>query len=75
MNEHDKNLMKEWVRIWKSTGEKLEEIRREDIRNSDTMLAIEACGDCLESARFHSLLHRPSSGLVEQQKYFMKARK
>jgi hypothetical protein len=67
-------LAKKWVETWKTTGPILEGIRREEIRNTSTVKAMQNLAGAFESAAFtHSL--RPSSGLVEQQAFFQKFRK
>ncbi len=66
--------MKEWVERWKAVGETLAALRRQAIRDADTPKAIELFEGCLESAlRLNP--PRATSGLVEQQKYFRKAKR
>jgi hypothetical protein len=67
-------LMKKWVETWKTTGPILERLRREEIRKTSTVEAMQNLTSAFESAVF---LHpmRPSSGLVEQQAIFQKLRK
>jgi len=65
-------LGKRWVETWKLAGVDLERIRRKEIRELDTYRAIaRLCGpaDYARSPR----APRPFSGLVEQQRWFMKA--
>jgi hypothetical protein len=67
-------LTKKWVEIWKRAGPELERIRLEEVRNTDTTRAILILNDAFESAR-RIQPARKSSGLVEQQALFMKARR
>lgn len=65
---------KVWVAAWQSAGEALEEIRREELRNLDGPNAIALlCGP----ADYHSgpRAPKPYSGLIEQQRWFMLARR
>jgi len=61
-----------WIETWKLAGVDLERIRRAEIRNLDTYRTIELlCGP----ADYTQPPHAPksTSGLVEQQRWFMKA--
>jgi len=58
---------------WYHAAEKLERLRIEAIRNSDTASAIEQLSDAFESARLHYPA-APTSGLVEQQRLFSRWR-
>jgi hypothetical protein len=61
---------KRWVEIWKLAGADLERIRRRELRELDTFRAIaQLCGPEATPLR----PPRPCSGLVEQQRWFMKA--
>ncbi|MEW6367036.1 MAG: hypothetical protein AB1714_20595 [Acidobacteriota bacterium] len=65
-------LGKRWVETWKLAGADLERIRRKELRALDTYQAIaRLCGpaDYTRPPR----APKPSSGLVEQQRWFMKA--
>lgn len=67
-------LGKRWVETWRLAGEDLERIRRKELRELDTYRAIELlCGpaDYTRPPR----APKPTSGLVEQQRLFMKARR
>ena len=58
-----------WVQTWQKAGEVLGELRRREIRHVDTARAILQLEDA-----FHSALRErppePTSGLVEQQRWF-----
>lgn len=61
-----------WVQAWKEAGPELESIRRAELRRLDPQRAIALlCGpaDYWTPPR----QARPTSGLVEQQQWFMKA--
>ncbi len=63
---------RKWVATWKIAGVELERIRREESRTLDSHRAIALlCGtaDYTRPPR----APKPDSGLVEQQRWFMKA--
>ena len=65
-------LGKRWVETWKLAGADLERIRRKELRELDTRQTIALlCGpaDYTRPPR----APKPSSGLAEQQRWFMKA--
>ena len=67
------SLGRRWVETWKLAGPELERIRRREIRELDTYRTIAMlCGyaDYTRSPRDP----KPFSGLVEQQRWFMKLR-
>ena len=65
-------LGKRWVETWKLAGIELERIRREELRRLDTFHAIALlCGSADYTTPPRA--PRPTSGLVEQQRWFMKA--
>ena len=61
---------KRWVQAWKEAGEVMEQLRRDELRATDTAHAMHRLAGAFESARWRGL-HRPSSGLIEQQKLFL----
>ena len=66
-------LGKRWVETWKLAGADLERIHRKEIRELDTYQAIALLcgpGDYTRAPR----APEPSSGLVEQQRWFIQAR-
>jgi hypothetical protein len=73
VTEEDSQL-KAYVENWKTLGPILERKRREALRRVDTKIALSHLEDAFASAQF---LARPakSSGLVEQQAIFAKARR
>ncbi len=65
-------LGKRWVETWKRAGEDLERIRRQEIRALDTYRTIALlCGPADYTCPPRA--PQPNSGLVEQQRWFMKA--
>ena len=66
--------MKAYAMGWKETGEPLDAERRERVRRADTAQSLELFNDAFDSAVW---LHtpNPSSGLVEQQAIFARARR
>jgi hypothetical protein len=73
MDEQEEQRVRQWIRNWEVVAPVLEELRAEEIRNSDTAKAIEQLSDAFESARRH---YPPptTSGLVEQQRLFSRLR-
>lgn len=65
---------KEYVRAWAEAGAFMERERRQRLREVDTAQALERLDALFDSALW---LHRPAgtSGLVEQQAIFAKARR
>lgn len=63
---------KRWVRAWEEAGEALERVRRDELRRLDGQRAIRLlCGPA--DYRVAPRAPKPTSGLVEQQRWFMKA--
>lgn len=61
-----------WVAAWKMAGPELERIRRQELRTMDVAAAISAL--CFEADYYVGpRAPKPTSGLVEQQYWFMKA--
>jgi hypothetical protein len=67
-------LGKRWVRAWSETGPELERLRRAEIRGRDPLQTIALlCGEADYTVPPRA--PKPTSGLVEQQRWFMAARK
>jgi hypothetical protein len=65
-------LGRRWVQAWRETSQELERIRREELRSLDPQRAIALlCGTA--DYRVPPRAPRSTSGLVEQQRWFMKA--
>jgi hypothetical protein len=62
---------KRWIEAWRIASAALEKIRREELRNLDGERAIAAL--CHDADYFQEpYAPKPTSGLVEQQRLFMK---
>jgi hypothetical protein len=62
---------KKWVETWRKAGPILEKIRREEVRNLDAFKTISLlCGSA--DYRVPPRAPKPTSGLIEQQFWFMK---
>ncbi len=74
MRDQDQQRTREWVENWAKVGPKLEAIRRRELRAMTYQQRIEAIHAVLQLG---ALLGKPrsTSGLVEQQRLFQKARK
>jgi hypothetical protein len=67
-------LARRWVETWKTAAVELERIRRQELRSLDAYTAIALlCGPA--DYRQPPRAPRPTSGLVEQQRLFAKARR
>ena len=66
--------MRIWVNNWKETGEVLKKLRREEIRNLNIAEEILSLSDASEAA-LKMYPPKPTSGLIEMQKLFMKLKK
>ena len=63
---------KRWVQAWKNAGEDMEQLRRKELREMDARHSIELlCGPA--DYRVPPRAPKPTSGLIEQQRWFMKA--
>ena len=64
-------LARRWVKTWQEAGPRLERVRREELRRLDPQRAIALlCGEADYTVPPRA--PRPTSGLVEQQRWFMK---
>ncbi len=71
--ENEKEKLRAWAENWKETGKVLEEMRREEIRNSNLADSIRSFDLALKSALWLEPA-RPYSGLVEYHKILSKLR-
>ncbi len=63
---------KRWVTAWREAGEAMEQLRRDELRRLDIFNAISLlCGPA--DYRVPPRAPKPTSGLIEQQRWFMKA--
>lgn len=58
-----------WVETWKRVGPLLQEIRDRELLSTDTIGAVQALSEAFRAARRQNP-PRPTSGLVDQQRYF-----
>lgn len=74
MQDQEEHQNRAWVENWAKVGPKLEAIRRRELRQMTYQQRIEAIDTLLQiGCRFAK--PRRTSGLVEQQRLFQKARK
>lgn len=73
MHGEEREKLREYVNRWKETGEFLEKLRREEIRNSNLAEAIGIFDDAFRSALWLEPAE-PTSGLVEFHKILAKSR-
>jgi hypothetical protein len=73
MTDEERALYREYVERWKRVGPLLEEQREADVRASDTVSNVAAFGRLWNEA-VRVWPPGPTSGLVEQQRLFMKLR-
>jgi len=64
---------RKWLEAWRRAGPELERVRRDAIRHADTLGAIESLTDAFRIA-LRDLGARTESGLVEQQRWYVRAR-
>lgn len=74
MTVEEKALAQKCVSAWQRAGPELERMRREDIRHADTARSIPAFDGLFEGA-IRDYPAKPTSGLVEQQRCFRRAKK
>lgn len=74
MTEAERAAIKERIAQWERAAPVLQAVRDEDIRNADTAQAMRT----FTGSASWAVIHRPAlptSGLVEQQRWFQKARR
>lgn len=63
---------KRWVKAWKEAGQVMEQLRRDELRRLNPASSISLlCGPA--DYRIPPRAPKPTSGLIEQQRWFMKA--
>jgi hypothetical protein len=73
MNEANDAALRDYVSRWQTAAPLLRQVRDQDIRNADPAAAMKAFTG--RSERAVSLMPPgPTSGLIEQQRWFMKLR-
>ncbi|MFW6161186.1 MAG: hypothetical protein ACODAJ_00360 [Planctomycetota bacterium] len=73
MTDGEREQVKAWVEAWKRAGPLLERIRHEELRRLRHEDSLEVIDGLLQMGYQHGR-DEPTSGLVEQQRVFMKAR-
>jgi hypothetical protein len=63
-----------WVKSWQRAGKRLSELKNSELRVISTEEALLHLAGAFESCR-QQVAPRPTSGLVEQQRWFGKLRK
>jgi hypothetical protein len=72
MEGSDQNsAARRWIEGWERAGSRLRELKKTELRNITTMEALRNLAGAFESCRLH-FAPRPTSGLVEQQRWFSK---
>jgi hypothetical protein len=74
MSEQEKAQTRAWVRNWQRVGPVLEEMRADEIRATNTVEAMEVL-DGMFTHAVETVPMRESSGLIEQQRIFSRAKK
>jgi hypothetical protein len=74
MTEQEKASIRAWIANWRELGPILEKLRAESIRNAETVSSMEALDSAFDHAAT-TLPARESSGLIEQQAIFSRARR
>lgn len=65
---NSREAMRAWVERWRLAGPELERVRQSELRAVDTVAAVSGLDGLAWVLREH--LPAPSSGLVEQQRWF-----
>ena len=74
MTEAEKTAAKRWMDAWREAGKELESIRRAELRALDPLQAVASLSGVVDFSS-EPFCARPTSGLVEQQRWFIKARR
>jgi len=74
MTDAEREQMKAWVENWKRAGPLLERFRHEELRQLRHEDSLEMIDGLLQIGYQHRS-DEPTSGLVEQQRIFMRARR
>jgi hypothetical protein len=75
MSDIKKQEIEKWVRTWQNASLSLNKIKREELRSNDYYTKnLKVLDEMLQYACDRGSI-RPSSGLIEQQRIFMKLRK
>jgi hypothetical protein len=69
MTDEEREQLRRWVASWKRAGERMEQLRREELPRTDAQRSLLCLASAFESCRLH-YKPLPTSGLVEQQYWF-----
>ncbi len=74
MNDRESDAIQHWAACWKTASVRMAELRSDRLRNIDTQQSLRNLADAFESCRIHHR-PRPTSGLIEQQRWFRRIAK
>jgi hypothetical protein len=74
VTDEEREKLREYVNRWKETGEFLEKLRRADAQKINICEEILSLSDASEAA-LEMYPAKPTSGMIEMQKLFMKLKK
>ncbi|MBU4184632.1 MAG: hypothetical protein KKC23_00210 [Proteobacteria bacterium] len=74
MKNSDRDRIKKWVETWKRAGSALDEVKRRELRAYNYFENQALVDEMLQWAVDHQKI-RLTTGMVEQQRLFMKMRK
>jgi hypothetical protein len=69
----EREILRLWVQTWKEAGPRLQAIRHREIQEADNLKALASLEGAFNHAQ-RTLPPRPSSGMVEMQRWFAKLR-
>ena len=75
MIESERKTIKKWIDVWQETGKALQEIKIQELRSDDYYEKNKQFLNEMLQYAFEHRTVRLTSGLVEQQRIFMKLRK
>ncbi len=75
MTESERKIIKKWIDVWKEAGTALQEIKINELRSDDYYQKNKQLLNEMLQYAFEHRTVRLSSGLVEQQRIFMKYQK
>ena len=71
MTDAERELTRRWIDTWAAAAPELQKVRDADIRAADTASMIECTAAMFRDA-VRNFPPKPTSGLIEQQRWFMK---
>lgn len=71
MTDTERKQTKRWIDAWATAAPVLQQVRDADIRAADTTSMI-VCTEALFRDAVKNFPPKPTSGLIEQQRWFMK---